>query len=71
MKKLHRISLFLILVGIAFSQEIFSQSRCNSSWSDNKFSMFIHYGLYSQLGGVWMGKPVEQGYSEQILSFGV
>ena len=31
--------------------------------------MFIHFGLYSELGGVWNGKPVERGYSEQIQSF--
>ena len=31
--------------------------------------MFIHFGLYSELGGVWNGKPVKQGYSEQIQSF--
>ena len=31
--------------------------------------MFIHFGLYSELGGVWEGKPVTRGYSEQIQSF--
>lgn len=31
--------------------------------------MFIHFGLYSKLGGVWNEKPVERGYSEQIQSF--
>jgi hypothetical protein len=31
--------------------------------------MFIHFGLYSHLGGVWDGQPVRQGYSEQIQSF--
>ena len=31
--------------------------------------MFIHFGLYSHLGGVWDGKPVTEGYSEQIQSF--
>lgn len=31
--------------------------------------MFIHFGLYSHLGGVWDGAPVRQGYSEQIQSF--
>lgn len=36
------------------------------TWHDNKFSMFIHFGVYSELGGVWQGKPVENGYSEQI-----
>lgn len=38
-------------------------------WHDNKYSMFIHFGLYSALGGVWDGKPVTRGYSEQIQSF--
>jgi alpha-L-fucosidase len=28
--------------------------------------MFIHFGAYSELGGVWKGRPVENGYSEQI-----
>ena len=31
--------------------------------------MFIHFGLYSHLGGVWDGQPVKSGYSEQIQSF--
>ncbi len=26
-------------------------------WRDAKFGMFIHYGLYSGLGGVWRGAP--------------
>ncbi len=38
-------------------------------WHSDKFSMFIHFGLYSELGGVWEGKPVTRGYSEQIQSF--
>lgn len=38
-------------------------------WHQSKFSMFIHFGLYSELGGVWDGKPVKWGYSEQIQSF--
>ena len=25
-------------------------------WHQNKYSMFIHFGLYSELGGVWEGK---------------
>ena len=27
-------------------------------WHQNKYSMFIHFGLYSELGGVWEGNPV-------------
>lgn len=35
-------------------------------WQAQKYSMFIHYGIYSVLGGVWDGKPVSKGLSEQI-----
>ena len=38
-------------------------------WHQNKYSMFIHFGLYSVYGGVYNGKPVTFGYSEQIQSF--
>lgn len=37
------------------------------TWQDRKFGLFIHWGLYSIAGGVWGGKPVTYGYSEQIL----
>lgn len=40
-----------------------------SEWKNQKYSMFIHWGaIYSTLGGVWEGKPVTRGYSEQIQS---
>ena len=32
-------------------------------WHQNKYSMFIHFGLYSELGGVWEGSPVTRGYT--------
>jgi alpha-L-fucosidase len=34
-------------------------------FSDAKYGMFIHFGLYSQLGGEWKGETVK-GYSEWI-----
>jgi len=37
-------------------------------WGDRKFGMFIHFGLYSTLGGVWQGKQIDNGYSEQIVA---
>lgn len=46
-----------------------SDNQSFERWQDDKFSMFIHFGLYSHLGGVWEGEPVRQGYSEQIQSF--
>lgn len=37
-------------------------------WQSRKYGMFIHFGLYSMLGGVWNGKRYSGNYSEQIQS---
>jgi alpha-L-fucosidase len=37
-------------------------------WQARKFGLFIHFGLYSMLGGEWQGKRIDNGYSEQILA---
>lgn len=34
-------------------------------WENQKFSMFIHWGLYSIPAGVWEGEKIS-GYSEQV-----
>ncbi|MGB7161443.1 MAG: alpha-L-fucosidase [Tepidisphaeraceae bacterium] len=34
-------------------------------WRDARFGLFIHWGVYSDLAGVWQGEPVE-GYAEHI-----
>jgi alpha-L-fucosidase len=39
-----------------------------TQWQDRKFGMFIHFGLYSELGGMWKGKQIDNGYSEQIMA---
>ena len=36
-----------------------------TEWENQKFSMFIHWGLYSLPAGVWQGEKIK-GYSEQI-----
>jgi alpha-L-fucosidase len=41
-----------------------------NAWQDRKFGMFIHFGLYSIAGGMWNGKRVDNGYSEQIFANG-
>ncbi len=51
------------IAGAQISQQAYDR------WHESKFSLFIHFGLYSELGGVWDGKPVTRGYSEQIQSF--
>ncbi|WP_343329209.1 alpha-L-fucosidase [Polaribacter staleyi] len=37
-------------------------------FSDAKYGMFIHFGLYSQLGGEWKGKTINK-YSEWIQAY--
>lgn len=63
MKKYITMALLAVLLSIPTLR---AQS---DSWYADKYSMFIHFGLYSHLGGVWEGEPVRQGYSEQIQSF--
>src|SRR6478609_9649806 len=63
-------SFFLIIISVAslLPLSLFAQIEAAAlkEWKDQKFSMFIHFGLYSHLGGVWDGKPVTKGLSEQI-----
>lgn len=56
---------FMVASGAVKAQDTVLQHE----WKDQKYSMFIHWGaIYSTLGGVWKGKPVTRGYSEQIQS---
>ncbi len=64
MKKI-KLVISLLLCAVFVS----AQQKPSQKWLDQKFSMFIHFGLYSVYGGVYNGKPVERGYSEQIQSF--
>ena len=57
----------IVLLGLLLSMSGITAQ--NKDWLDDKYSMFIHFGLYSSFGGVWNGEPVRQGYSEQIQSF--
>lgn len=66
MKHIWIIFLFLTL-SILFP--LGAQQKPSKQWLDQKFSMFVHFGLYSVYGGVYEGKPVTRGYSEQIQSF--
>jgi len=65
MKRKQGILLFLLLM--TFSRSFAQQEPgALKAWQDQKYSMFIHFGIYSVLGGVWEGKPVVKGLSEQI-----
>lgn len=60
-----------LIIGIMKREWISTEQRkTEEKWRSLKYGLFIHYGLYSLCGGVWNGKIVEKGYSEQILSHG-
>lgn len=40
------------------------------AWKDRKFGLFIHFGIFSIAGGMWNGKKIDNGYSEQIFANG-
>lgn len=51
-----------------FAKESTSDYEKRMQWfSEANYGMFIHFGLYSQLGGVWKGKAYD-GYAEWIQS---
>jgi alpha-L-fucosidase len=41
-----------------------------AEWQHQKFSMFIHFGLFSLPAGIWKNERVTKGYSEQIRAHG-
>lgn len=57
----------LFFITVLLTGSLYAQS----DWYGDKYSMFVHYGLYSIPAGVFDGQPVERGYSEQILTFGI
>ena len=59
----------LLLLLLFVVQLLPAQQKPAQKWLDQKFSLFIHFGLYSQYGGVYDNKPVTRGYGEQIQSF--
>lgn len=40
-----------------------------ADWQTLKFGLFVHVGLYSIPGGVWDGRRITTGYSEQIMAW--
>ena len=67
MKKIIIILLAGYIVALDMAAQI--SEKAFQEWNKQKYSMFIHFGIYSELGEVWEGKPVTSGYSEQIQSF--
>lgn len=64
MKRILYFMTAFLLYGVTAPAQI--SPAAMQQWKDRKYSMFIHFGVYSKLGGVWEGKPVSRGLSEQI-----
>lgn len=73
-------ALFVLLGGILASQSVCHAQGLipetdqahdeRMQWfTDAKFGLFIHYGVYSILGGEWKGKPIQK-YAEWIQRWG-
>lgn len=63
--------IIVVLLGLMIAGQVVSAQAPSpqTEWKNQKYSLFIHWGaIYSTLGGVWEGKPVTRGYSEQIQS---
>lgn len=64
---------FLFLIAVLFSvQNIYSQELKRDErmewWRDAGFGMFIHFGVYSQLAGVYKGHEQARGGAEWIMN---
>ena len=61
-------SFFTLFMILFFGHQLFGQISPEAlrQWESRKYSMFIHWGIYSELGGVWNGQQISRGLSEQI-----
>ncbi|MDR2038452.1 MAG: alpha-L-fucosidase [Bacteroidales bacterium] len=63
---MHKFCFFICIVFIPVSTFAQISPEALKQWEDRKYSMFIHWGIYAELGGMWDGKKVTRGLSEQI-----
>ena len=63
-----RNKLNILLIFLLAGYQLFGQISSDAlrQWEDRKYSMFIHWGIYSELGGVWNDRRITFGLSEQI-----
>ncbi len=60
--------LFLLSFILFTTYQLFGQISPEAlrQWESRKYSMFIHWGIYAELGGIWNGERISRGLSEQI-----
>ena len=57
-----------VLNASAIDRDVFRMTEAFKKWEGDKYSLFIHFGLYSQLDGMWRGVPATGSGSEMIQS---
>lgn len=57
-----------VLNASAISREALMTTDAFKKWDGDKYSMMIHFGLYSHLGGEWKGTPITNAGGEMIQS---
>ena len=71
------ITIALVMLSCS-SNEIVKQEPINNDsltistlkeWRDSHFGMFIHFGVYSELGGIWKGEKIFKDTVNQLLSY--
>ncbi len=60
-----KIFLAFLLIFTILTVQSQSNNPTLKEWQDHKFSMFIHWGLYSIPAGFWNGQKIDR-YSEQL-----
>src|SRR3954464_10382393 len=58
---------FISLIQVSFSQDTTKDGRMKW-WREARFGMFIHWGVYAQLAGVYNGHPQAHGGAEWIMN---
>jgi alpha-L-fucosidase len=69
MKKILSLILVLILFqNLSYAQKEISKEERMKWWREARFGMFIHWGVYAQLAGVYDGQEQRKGGAEWIMN---
>jgi len=68
MKKLSVILVILLFIQCSLSAQPTSRDQRMEWWREARFGMFIHWGVYAQLAGVYEGHEMARGGAEWIMN---
>lgn len=68
MKRLSVILVVLLFIQCSLSAQATSRDQRMEWWREARFGMFIHWGVYAQLAGVYEGHEMARGGAEWIMN---